>query len=130
MYIVLFTVPCTPCCVRYHVHCVIYSTMYTVLLTVPCTLCCLQYHVHCVVDIQCTIVTKTFLSCIVIQHICTRLAVCVRYNVLEITDGVEQPGYIRWQLLLCLLAAWMVVFLSLIKGIKSSGLVSRPIRLK
>lgn len=45
------------------------------------------------------------------------------HNVLELTDGVEHPGYIRWQLLLCLLGAWTIVFLCLIKGIKSSGKV-------
>ncbi|XP_045161496.2 sodium- and chloride-dependent glycine transporter 1-like [Mercenaria mercenaria] len=44
-------------------------------------------------------------------------------NVLELTDGVEHPGTIRWQLLLCLLGAWTIVFLCLVKGIKSSGKV-------
>ncbi|KAJ8320882.1 hypothetical protein KUTeg_002469 [Tegillarca granosa] len=44
-------------------------------------------------------------------------------HVLEITPGIEHPGYIRWQLLLCLLAAWFAVFLCLIKGIKTSGKV-------
>ncbi|KAL5014071.1 hypothetical protein ScPMuIL_008341 [Solemya velum] len=43
--------------------------------------------------------------------------------VLGITEGVSHPGTIRWQLLLCLLAAWIIVFLCLIKGIKSSGKV-------
>ncbi|KAL4221042.1 hypothetical protein ACF0H5_019304 [Mactra antiquata] len=44
-------------------------------------------------------------------------------NVLELTNGVEEPGQLRWQLVLTLFAAWTVVFLCLIKGIKSSGKV-------
>lgn len=52
-----------------------------------------------------------------------------RLNVLELTEGVEHPGYIRWQLLLCLLGAWTVVFLCLIKGIKSSGKVCQEFSL-
>ncbi|XP_029653870.1 sodium- and chloride-dependent glycine transporter 1 [Octopus sinensis] len=44
-------------------------------------------------------------------------------KVLEITDGIEDLGIIRWELLLCLLLAWVVVFLCLCKGIKSSGRV-------
>ena len=37
------------------------------------------------------------------------------------TCGVDE---IRWQLALCLLLAWIVIFLCLIKGIKSSGKVN------
>jgi len=40
------------------------------------------------------------------------------------SDGIHDLGQLRWQLCLCLLAAWVIVFLSLIKGIKSSGKVS------
>ncbi|XP_014665683.1 PREDICTED: sodium- and chloride-dependent glycine transporter 1-like, partial [Priapulus caudatus] len=43
--------------------------------------------------------------------------------VLDMTDGIEYMGKQRWQLVLCLLAAWVIVYLCLIKGVKSSGKV-------
>ncbi|XP_074650196.1 sodium-dependent proline transporter-like [Tubulanus polymorphus] len=44
-------------------------------------------------------------------------------HVLGLTDGLENMGIIRWKLALCLLGAWVVIFLCLIKGVKSSGKV-------
>lgn len=44
-------------------------------------------------------------------------------KVLEITDGIEHPGIVRWELVLCLLVAWGVAFMCLLKGIKTSGKV-------
>uniref|UniRef100_A0A4W5RZQ2 Transporter n=1 Tax=Hucho hucho TaxID=62062 RepID=A0A4W5RZQ2_9TELE len=46
-----------------------------------------------------------------------------KYNVLNISKGIEYPGDIRWPLALCLLLAWVIVYASLAKGIKSSGKV-------
>uniref|UniRef100_A0A8C7VDB1 Transporter n=1 Tax=Oncorhynchus mykiss TaxID=8022 RepID=A0A8C7VDB1_ONCMY len=46
-----------------------------------------------------------------------------KYNVLHISKGIEYPGDIRWPLAGCLLLAWLIVYLSLAKGIKSSGKV-------
>lgn len=46
-----------------------------------------------------------------------------QFNVLELSPGIHELGHIRWQLLLCLFAAWLLVFLCLCKGIKSSGKV-------
>ncbi|WAR14889.1 S6A13-like protein [Mya arenaria] len=46
-----------------------------------------------------------------------------RYNVLQLSDGIGTAGAVRWPLLLCLFCAWLIVFLTLIKGIKSSGKV-------
>ncbi|CAH1777720.1 unnamed protein product [Owenia fusiformis] len=43
--------------------------------------------------------------------------------VLDITDGIEDIGYVQWKLLLCLAAVWLIVFLCVIKGIKTSGKV-------
>ncbi|XP_037498416.1 sodium-dependent proline transporter [Rhipicephalus sanguineus] len=43
--------------------------------------------------------------------------------VLNITSGIEDLGVIRWDLTLCLLASWVVVFLCLMKGVKSTGKV-------
>jgi solute carrier family 6 amino acid transporter-like protein 5/7/9/14 len=39
------------------------------------------------------------------------------------SDGMHDLGGLDWRLCLCLLAAWIIVSLSLIKGIKSSGKV-------
>ena len=44
--------------------------------------------------------------------------------VLDISEGIHDLGPVRWQLALCLLAAWVLVCLCLIKGIKSQGKVS------
>lgn len=43
--------------------------------------------------------------------------------VLNISDKIENFGNIRWQLALCLLLAWLIVGVCLIKGVKSSGKV-------
>ncbi|CAH1777699.1 unnamed protein product, partial [Owenia fusiformis] len=47
-----------------------------------------------------------------------------RRYVLNITDGIEDMGFVQWKLLLCLVAAWVIVFLCLIKGHKTSGKVA------
>jgi hypothetical protein len=47
-----------------------------------------------------------------------------RRHVLQITDGIEDMGTMRLELLVCLAIAWICVFLCLFKGIKSSGKVS------
>ena len=44
-------------------------------------------------------------------------------NVLERTAGIEDIGEMRWPLFGCLVLAWIVVFLCLCKGVKSSGKV-------
>lgn len=43
---------------------------------------------------------------------------------LAISDGIDQPGKIKWDLALCMLLAWVVVFACISKGVKSSGKVS------
>lgn len=48
-----------------------------------------------------------------------------RYNVLHISKGIEYPGDIRWPLAGCLFLAWLIVYASLAKGIKSSGKVTK-----
>ncbi|XP_026866102.1 sodium- and chloride-dependent GABA transporter ine isoform X2 [Electrophorus electricus] len=45
------------------------------------------------------------------------------YRVLERTDGVEEPGSLRWELFLLLLLAWILVYLCIFKGVKSTGKV-------
>ncbi|XP_026090309.1 sodium-dependent proline transporter-like [Carassius auratus] len=39
------------------------------------------------------------------------------------SKGLHDPGPVRWPLALCLLAAWVVIFLCMLKGIRSSGKV-------
>lgn len=43
---------------------------------------------------------------------------------LEQTSGVEEAGTIRWQLFLILLLAWILIYLCIFKGVKSTGKVS------
>lgn len=46
------------------------------------------------------------------------------YNqVIKMSSGIDEPGNVVWQLALCLLLAWTLVFLILIKGIASLGKV-------
>uniref|UniRef100_H3AZL2 Transporter n=2 Tax=Latimeria chalumnae TaxID=7897 RepID=H3AZL2_LATCH len=46
-----------------------------------------------------------------------------KYFVLKISAGIEYPGQIRWQLAVALFLAWVIVYASLAKGIKTSGKV-------
>ncbi|TNN49144.1 Sodium- and chloride-dependent glycine transporter 2 [Liparis tanakae] len=46
-----------------------------------------------------------------------------KYNVLHISKGIEFPGDIRWPLAGCLLLAWIIVYCSLAKGIKSDTII-------
>uniref|UniRef100_UPI003AAF917F sodium- and chloride-dependent GABA transporter ine n=1 Tax=Centroberyx gerrardi TaxID=166262 RepID=UPI003AAF917F len=45
------------------------------------------------------------------------------YKVLERTGGVEETGVIRWELSLLLLLAWILIYLCIFKGVKSTGKV-------
>ncbi|XP_074653910.1 sodium- and chloride-dependent glycine transporter 2-like [Tubulanus polymorphus] len=46
-----------------------------------------------------------------------------QYNVLELTDDIGNLGGFRWELVVCLFVSWIVVFLCLFKGVRSSGKV-------
>ena len=54
-----------------------------------------------------------------------KFIVCVSYSnyMLDISPGITTLGGLRWELAGCLLLCWVVVFLCLSKGIKSSGKV-------
>lgn len=43
--------------------------------------------------------------------------------VLRITDSIGDAGIFRWEILLCLIAAWIGVYFCMWKGVKSSGKV-------
>ena len=47
-----------------------------------------------------------------------------RNKVLGISDGIDQMGTVKWDLALCLLLAWIVVYACICKGIRSSGKVT------
>ncbi|XP_062240750.1 sodium- and chloride-dependent GABA transporter ine [Platichthys flesus] len=45
------------------------------------------------------------------------------HKLLQKTDGIEEAGGIRWELFGCLVLAWVIVYLCIFKGIKSTGKV-------
>ncbi|XP_020625267.1 sodium- and chloride-dependent taurine transporter-like [Orbicella faveolata] len=45
------------------------------------------------------------------------------YRVLRLSDGFGEPGQVNWDLALCLLLAWIICYLCVCKGVKSSGKV-------
>ena len=56
----------------------------------------------------------------IIDGKCIMTIVHCSSGMLELSDGLHDLGEIKWQLLLCLLGGWIAVFLSTIKGIRSS----------
>ncbi|XP_026228500.1 sodium- and chloride-dependent GABA transporter 1 isoform X1 [Anabas testudineus] len=46
-----------------------------------------------------------------------------KYKMLEQTSGVEDTGEVRWELFLILLLAWILIYLCIFKGVKSTGKV-------
>lgn len=50
-----------------------------------------------------------------------------RHYVLDISDGIGDLGEVRLPILGCLAVSWVVVFLCLIRGVKSSGKVSQTL---
>lgn len=45
------------------------------------------------------------------------------YRVLRLSGGLDEAGQVNWDLALCLLLAWIVCYLCVCKGVKSSGKV-------
>ncbi|CAB1336005.1 unnamed protein product, partial [Coregonus sp. 'balchen'] len=43
------------------------------------------------------------------------------HKVLNISQGLDYPGSINWELLLCLAAVWVMVYFCVWKGVKSTG---------
>lgn len=46
-----------------------------------------------------------------------------RNKVLQISNGLENPGGMRWELVACLVCAWILVYFAIWKSIKSSAKV-------
>jgi len=55
--------------------------------------------------------------------ILVKLFFTFRNKVLRQSAGIQETGQPLWDLTLCLLLAWIVIFLCLAKGVKSSGKV-------
>ena len=51
----------------------------------------------------------------------------LRYNVLQLSQGLEDFGSVRWPLFGCLALSWTCVFLCIFKGVQSSGKVRRDL---
>ncbi|XP_067036175.1 sodium- and chloride-dependent glycine transporter 1-like [Acropora muricata] len=45
------------------------------------------------------------------------------HYILKISDSISDMGSVSWQIVLCLILAWVIVYLCLIKGVASSGKV-------
>lgn len=45
------------------------------------------------------------------------------HHILRISDSISDVGDVSWQIVLCLILAWIIVYLCLIKGVASSGKV-------
>ena len=45
-------------------------------------------------------------------------------HTLDVSPSIEEPEGIKWWMALCLLLSWVVVYICIRKGIKSSGKVS------
>lgn len=52
------------------------------------------------------------------------MCLSIRHYVLNISDDIGNFGEVRLPILGCLAVSWAVVFLCLIRGVKSSGKVS------
>ncbi|XP_076449899.1 sodium- and chloride-dependent glycine transporter 2-like [Babylonia areolata] len=46
-----------------------------------------------------------------------------RGSVLRMSGGLHDMGYIQWEMMICFFAAWLFIFLCLIKGVESLGKV-------
>ncbi|XP_048251436.1 sodium- and chloride-dependent glycine transporter 1-like [Haliotis rufescens] len=46
-----------------------------------------------------------------------------RYKVLSISSGLDQLGSVKWELVLCLLVSWLLIFGCIFKGVRSVGKV-------
>ncbi len=56
-------------------------------------------------------------------HFCIVFSLC-RNKVLNISSGLEEAGQFHWELILCLMAVWVLVYFCVWKGVKSTGKVT------
>ena len=48
-----------------------------------------------------------------------------RLRVLKISSALDEPGAVNWEVALCLLLAWIICYLCVFKGVKSTGKVRK-----
>ena len=48
-----------------------------------------------------------------------------RLRVLKISTALDEPGAVNWDVALCLLLAWIICYLCVFKGVKSTGKVRK-----
>ena len=53
------------------------------------------------------------------------ISVFISYRVLRLSNGLNEPGQVNWDLALCLLLAWIICYLCVSRGIRTSGKVSK-----
>ena len=80
---------------------------------------------HVNLPCTCTCTSKTTSTCIILFHVFLVFFSLFRNKVLDITNGIDEVGGIKWDSCLTLLFAWCVVFACISKGIKSSGKVGQ-----
>jgi len=54
-----------------------------------------------------------------------KLYFCFRLRVLKISTALDEPGAVNWEVALCLLLAWIICYLCVFKGVKSTGKVRK-----
>ncbi|XP_061085106.1 sodium-dependent neutral amino acid transporter B(0)AT2-like [Conger conger] len=73
---------------------------------------------------ECPLVKNQSLT--IVEPECEKSSATTYYwyrSALDISDSISQGGGLNWRMTLCLLAAWTLVCLAMIKGIQSSGKV-------
>lgn len=48
-----------------------------------------------------------------------------RLRVLKVSTALDEPGAVNWEVALCLLLAWIICYLCVFKGVKSTGKVRK-----
>ena len=47
-----------------------------------------------------------------------------RNKVLRVSGDLSEPGEMNWQMILCLVTTWIIVYFCICKGVKSTGKVT------
>ncbi|XP_074621887.1 sodium- and chloride-dependent creatine transporter 1-like isoform X1 [Acropora palmata] len=66
------------------------------------------------------------LASILVSNVTRNVSASQEYlerRVLRLTNGLDEPGKVNWDLALCLLLAWIICYLCVWKGVKSTGRV-------